>query len=247
MASAPTAISDLPKGSVVAKTFSIGQKRVETRLFVRHDDGDWAGYSYEWNDAETDATLLPGGKVKSVGGQDWTYPGRADCPRCHTTAAGRTLGLEIAQLGRTFDYPGRPARDQLATLGHIGVFAADPPKIPALPAPDGMGPAEARARAYLHSNCSFCHRPDGPTAAQMDLRFSTPFAQTKTCNVAPTRGDLGIAGAAIVKPGATSSSVLSKRAHATDFSRMPPLAIKKVDVAGTKTIDDWIGGLTGCP
>jgi hypothetical protein len=48
----------LPIGSTVLKTFSFGGKRIETRLFVRHDDGEWAGYSYEWNDAQTDATLL---------------------------------------------------------------------------------------------------------------------------------------------------------------------------------------------
>src|SRR5262249_45573016 len=65
---------DLPIGSVLAKEFRIGGQRVETRLFVRHTDGAWAGYSYEWNDEQTDATLLPDSKRKVVGGQTWTYP-----------------------------------------------------------------------------------------------------------------------------------------------------------------------------
>jgi len=38
---------DLPIGTVLVKEFSLGNKRVETRLLVHHDDGDWAGYSYE--------------------------------------------------------------------------------------------------------------------------------------------------------------------------------------------------------
>ena len=32
---------DLPIGSVAMKTFSVGGKRIETRLFMRHDDGGW--------------------------------------------------------------------------------------------------------------------------------------------------------------------------------------------------------------
>lgn len=70
----------LPTGSVTVKTFSLGGSRVETRLFVRHDDGGWAGYTYEWNDAQTDATLLPASKTKLVGSQTWYFPtGRSAC------------------------------------------------------------------------------------------------------------------------------------------------------------------------
>ncbi|HSO38802.1 MAG TPA: PQQ-dependent sugar dehydrogenase [Labilithrix sp.] len=242
---------DLPAGSVTMKTFSLGGKRVETRLFVRHDDGDWAGYSYEWNDAQTDALLLPAGKVKTVGADTWTFPSRSECLRCHTQAAGRTLGLELAQLARPFDYPGRPARDQLATLDHVGVFASPssplPPDVTPLPAYGGAAPLEARARAYLHANCSFCHRPDGGTAASMDLRFGTARAATRTCNAPPLRGDLGIAGAALVKPGAPAQSIVSRRMHAVDFSRMPPITVRKADPEGTSLVDDWIRNLTTCP
>ena len=38
---------------------------IETRLFMRHPDGDWAGYTYEWNAQRTDATLVQGGKTVS--------------------------------------------------------------------------------------------------------------------------------------------------------------------------------------
>src|SRR5262249_15112323 len=50
---------DLPVGAVAVKTFRLAGKPVETRLLVRHADGAWAGYSFEWNDAGTDAQLLP--------------------------------------------------------------------------------------------------------------------------------------------------------------------------------------------
>jgi uncharacterized repeat protein (TIGR03806 family) len=241
----------LPIGSVTMKTFSVGGRRVETRLFVRHDDGGWAGYTYEWNDAGTDAALLPAGKVKTVGAGTWTFPSRAECLRCHTEAAGRTLGLELAQLARPFDYPGRPARDQLATLEHIGLFAAPASPLPAtvapLPAYEGAAPLEARARAYLHANCAFCHRPEGGTAATMDLRFGTALAAAKTCNAPPLRGELGVAGALLVKPGAPAESIVSRRMHAVDFSRMPPITLRKVDATGAALVDAWISSLTTCP
>ncbi|RYE84197.1 MAG: hypothetical protein EOO75_18420, partial [Myxococcales bacterium] len=110
---------DLPNGSVVVKEFQLDGKRIETRLMVRHDDGAWAGYSYEWNDAGTDATYVPGGKKKVIGDQTWLYPSSAQCLQCHTQAAGRTLGLEVAQLNGLLDYPGGAYANQLATLEHL--------------------------------------------------------------------------------------------------------------------------------
>ncbi len=241
---------DLPVNSVTMKTFAVGGKRIETRLFVRHDDGEWAGYSYEWNDAQTDAFLLPAGKTKAVGAETWTFPSRSECLRCHTKAAGRTLGLELAQLARPFDYPGRPARDQLATLDHVGLFTTRVPALPSgvspLAAYDSAAPIDARARSYLHANCASCHRPDGGTAATMDLRFGTPIAAARLCNALPQRGDLGIAGAALVKPGAPAQSLVSHRMHALDFSRMPPITVRRVDTEGSALVDQWIRDLT-CP
>src|SRR5205823_6444908 len=96
---------NLPIGSVLMKEFRLGDRRVETRLLMRHSDGEWAGYSYEWNDAQTDATLLPAGKSRSLSGQTWTFPSRSQCLECHTAAAGRSLGLELGQLNRDLQYP----------------------------------------------------------------------------------------------------------------------------------------------
>ncbi|HEY6877197.1 MAG TPA: PQQ-dependent sugar dehydrogenase [Polyangiales bacterium] len=240
---------DLPIGSVVAKSFKVDGKFVETRLLVRHDDGGWAGYSYEWNDQQTDATLLTSSKTKAVGAQTWYFPSRSDCVNCHTDAAGRTLGLELAQLDGDLVYPEtRRISNQLATLEHIGVFAAAlPTGIPALPAPTGNAPVDQRARSYLHANCSFCHRPNGPGRSDMDLRFARSLKDAKLCNVAPATGDLGIAGAKLLAPGDLQKSLVLVRARSTDASRMPPLASALVDPQGTKVIADWIASTTACP
>lgn len=237
---------DLPIGSVAMKTFFLGGKRVETRLLMRHDDGAWGGYSFEWNDAQTDATLLAAGKTKTVGAQTWVYPSRTDCTRCHTDAAGGTLGLELGQLNHDLFYPttGRVA-NQVSTLALVGMFDSPlPAKVPAFPSPTGMAPVAERASSYLHANCSSCHRPEGGGRGPMDLRFATPFAW---CNVPAETGNLGNPNALLMVPGHPENSLISSRAHDTSFYRMPPLGTSVDDTAGLTAVDDWIRSLTACP
>ena len=244
---------ELPIGSVAMKTFSVGGKRIETRLFMRHSDGGWAGYTYEWNDQESDAALLPAGKVKAVGtgGQLWSYPSRTQCIQCHSAAAGGTIGLETWQLNRDFAYGAASGSwNELATLDHIGLFSAPlagpPSSLPALPDPAGADPLESRARSYLHANCSHCHRPNGGGQGTMDLRFGQSLADTMTCNADVTQGNVGTASK-IVVPGSPTASVLSLRFHATDSARMPPVAVSILDPTGSQVIDDWITSLAACP
>ncbi len=239
---------DLPNGSVLMKEFRLGGKRIETRLFVRHSDGGWAGYTYEWNAAETEATLLPAGKTAVVGSQSWAFPSRAECLSCHSEAAGRSLGPETQQLNRDLVYPNNRRANQLATLDHIGMLSGLPASPwPRLPEPDGAQPLEERARAYLHANCSNCHRPGGAGQGQADLLYSTPLAQTNTCDVLPQEGDLGVTGARLLVPGDPALSLVSIRMKRLDSNRMPAIATSVIDPLGTNLIDEWIGSLTACP
>jgi uncharacterized repeat protein (TIGR03806 family) len=241
---------DLPIGSVLMKTFSLGVRRVETRLFMHHPDGVWAGYSYAWNDAGTDATLLQAGQTTMVGGQSWTFPSRAQCLECHTAAAGRSLGPELGQLNRSFQYPNGRLSNELATLDHIGLFDAPLGAVDTLaryPTVDGSDPLDGRARAYLHANCAICHQPGGTGQGPADFRFATTLGATMICNVAPSNGTLGVAGAKLLAPGSPSTSIVSLRMHALDVNRMPPLATHVVDAVGTKLVDDWITSIAACP
>jgi uncharacterized repeat protein (TIGR03806 family) len=243
---------DLPAGSVLVKSFRLGGKLVETRLLVRHDDGVWAGYTYEWLDDQSDAVLLPSSKTKRVGTQDWYFPSRADCVRCHTEAAGRSLSVEIGQLNREFVYEStNRVANQLRTFEHIGLFKAPLGKPPAeltvYPDPFGSGPLDARARAYLHANCGNCHRPEGGGRSDMDLRFATPLASAAACNAEPEAGDLGVEGAMRLAPGAPGQSLISLRAHALGSGRMPPLASSVVDEKGLEVVDGWIRSIATCP
>jgi uncharacterized repeat protein (TIGR03806 family) len=244
---------DLPNRSVVMKNFRIGSRLIETRLLMRHPDSTWGGFTYEWNAEQTDATLVEGGADRDIGnGQIWRFPSEDECLVCHTAAANRALGLETAQLNRDFAYEqtGRTA-NELATLSHIGVLSPaipDSSAEPAMPDPtDTSAPLADRARAYLHTNCSQCHRPNGPTPSTMDLRYATALNATNACNATPQNGDLGIgANARLIAPGSSASSVIVNRASRRDSSGMPPLASNQVDADGIALLTQWIDGLSGC-
>lgn len=241
-----------PNGTVLVKHFRLAGALVETRLFMRHPSGEWGGYSFEWDALATDATLVQGGKTATIGGQDWIFPSGNDCLSCHTSAAGFALGLEVAELNHDLAYPstGRSA-NQLLTLDEIGVFSAplgDPAAQPALADPaDFNADLEDRARAYLHTNCAQCHRPNGPTPSSMDLRFQTSLGNTLACDLAPQSGDLGLGPAArIIAPSDPDRSVLLARIEVRDVNAMPPLASNLVDTEGAALIRDWIANLASC-
>ncbi len=131
-------------GAVLVQTLSLkrqagdptSRQRIETRIMLRQA-GQWTGYSYKWNDSQTDATLMPakGGEMEFVikdrrapGGvrkQIWRYPSREECSACHSRAANFVLGLGDLQMNKVHDY-GKVKDNQVRTLQHIGFFTNFP-------------------------------------------------------------------------------------------------------------------------
>jgi hypothetical protein len=98
---------------------------------MTRQDGEWAGYSYAWNDEQTDATLVaasghdrdflvsPDGASGKK--QTWHFPSRAECMVCHSRAANWLLGVSTAQINTASrEHPA--SHDQLAALEKLGVF-----------------------------------------------------------------------------------------------------------------------------
>jgi uncharacterized repeat protein (TIGR03806 family) len=246
-----------PAGTVLVKHFEMtladgSDRRLETRVLVNHADG-WHGYTYRWNEAGSDADLLAAGAFTTLtvadpaapGGtrtQTYEFPGRGACLECHNDAA-RVLGLRTAQVNRDFDYGGT-TDNQLRSFNHIGLFSSS------LGASSGyarlVDPADttatlsSRARAYLDGNCAQCHQPGGFANTNLDLRASTPIAQTATRDVPPQKGDLGLVNARVIAPGAKERSVLWERIRRLDGTRMPPLATHVVDQDAVVLIGGWI-------
>jgi mono/diheme cytochrome c family protein len=237
---------------VLVKQFRLGSELIETRLLMRHPDGSWAGYTYEWDAGINDGVLVSGGKVADLGSQDWIFPSSAQCNVCHTPAAGNTLGLETLQLNGSLTYAatGRTA-NQLATLTGINVLTSsigDPSTLASLADPSDVSASlDDRARSWLHTNCAQCHRPGGPAPSDLDLRFTTALNQTNACEQPPQSGDLGLgAGARIIAVGNAGQSVLIERISRRDASGMPPLASGIVDADGVALLTDWVNSLAAC-
>ena len=243
-----------PVGSMLFKNFRLGSanRLTETRMLVRHADGGWAGYTYEWNYGQTDASLVAvDGKETVKAGQAYSYPSRNGCIQCHNEAATFALGPEIQELNRSIEYPSTGLlANQLETYDAIGLLAAplgaDPEDLPALPETnDATVSLEQRARAYLHSNCATCHRPGGPGRGELDFRFKTPLQDTGMINKPPMLEDLGIVNARIVAPGDPDRSILAVRMGSRSTAiMMPPLGSHLVDTNGVSLIHQWISSIT---
>jgi uncharacterized repeat protein (TIGR03806 family) len=240
-----------PNGTVIVKNFRIEGNLVETRHLMRHPDGVWAGYTYEWDALQSEARRVRGGKTVISNSQPWIFPSESECMACHTSAAGFALGPETAQLNRTLVYPstGRTAH-QLETMDNLLMFTTPLPPVSNLPRltipADTAAALDDRARAYLHTNCSQCHRPGGPTPSSMDLRYDTLLSNTNACDVAPLVGDLGIANARLIAPGDVLRSIVVRRMMRRDSHGMPPLGSSQIDDDGIALLSDWITGLGSC-
>jgi uncharacterized repeat protein (TIGR03806 family) len=236
-----------PVGTVLMKRFTLGTTLVETRLLVHQNNG-WKGFGYEWNAGGTDATKSSG--QVQIPNIDWEIPSTNDCRKCHTGGAGDSLGPTIPQLNRSLLYPSTGiTANQLATLEHIGMFAAAlgdvPSNLPVMPELQGAAPLQDRARAYLEVNCSMCHQPS--EEGLWDGRMSTPFGQQGLCNAVPTKGDLGSQTNRLILPGDASGSIVVLRMQSLSGPRMPPLGTHVVDTTGVDVLSQWINGLSGCP
>ena len=250
-----------PAGTIFLKSFGFDGKLVETRLLVAQTNGTWVGYSYQWNEAQTEATLVAsqGATVSFDTGSravDWTYPGRRDCTECHTRSAGWTLGPETAQMNRVPSAPALGTENQIDAFAEAGLFDGAPaqpyktalvtPVVGQLGGPPASATVTERARSYLHANCAFCHRPDGEFNS-VDLRYDTPFEATGLCNAVPAKGTAGVEDATNLTPGHPELSTLWLRMATLGNARMPPLASAVVDQQALDLIGDWIDGIQSCP
>lgn len=209
------------------------RRPVETRFLIHDATTGWQGFSYRWNAQGTDASLLADQAYNIAWPMDdgtqhtHVYPSRAHCRSCHYSANGPLLGLRPEQLARWYDYDGTIA-DQLPTLVSLGVGPAS--SIPAFTAPhDPSASAEQRMRGYMAANCAHCHNPQ--YISIKDLRYATPLAQTRLCEV--------------IAPGSPTDSVVYQKV--TSRPGMPPLGTAAVDPLAQELLGTWIAGMSTCP
>ncbi|HEV3026399.1 MAG TPA: PQQ-dependent sugar dehydrogenase [Planctomycetota bacterium] len=233
-----------PAATLFIKHFELG-RRLETRLLIVDGSGGGYGVTYRWREDQRDAELLDGALTEKLGRQSWTYPSRADCLACHTVNAGFVLGVKTRQLNRPLAAQGNQIWDWsekgyfIARLKESYLTGYD--RLSAIG--DETAPLEARARSYLDSNCSGCHRPGG-TQSRIDLRFDIPSSHQNVIDAPPSGASLEVPDTRIVVPGDPLRSSLflrMKRRH--DVFKMPPLASAVPDEAALGVVEEWIRGM----
>jgi len=138
-----------PDQTVIVKSFYIdteegnpaSRRWIETR-FLTKQGTEWYGYSYAWNDEQTEGTLIESKgadreyAIKTKAGAkklNWHYPSRAECMVCHSRAAQYVLGFTELQFNHEYTYQDRRAEprkgpvesvreNQLAVFERFGLF-----------------------------------------------------------------------------------------------------------------------------
>ncbi|MCB1100813.1 MAG: PQQ-dependent sugar dehydrogenase, partial [Kiritimatiellae bacterium] len=249
-----------PEGMMWVKHFDLlmergnpaTSKRIETRVLVRNASGSY-GVSYRWNDAGTEAVLVPDAGVNfslsitNAGQptvQQWRIPSRAECLVCHTPAAGHALSFNTRQLNA----PGAIASVSnnlihlLEVAGYTSNGLGDPAELPRHIGPDETEYSlEARARSYLSVNVGYCHMgAAGSVPGAWDGR-----AFVKLFDTGMILGEAGSNGGnpanKYIVPGDVDHSIIWNRmGESNGFSRMPPLATYELDHTNIALIRDWI-------
>ncbi|MEM6296225.1 MAG: hypothetical protein AAGA54_33440 [Myxococcota bacterium] len=262
---------EFPTGSVFIKTFYFDEDRgqaeelriVETRLIVREDDGHWQSYGYLWDEAQTEATRVKAGAdvvldfVDDDGvlqSQLYLVPDQLACETCHDRDdVSVLLGPSTRQMNTAWPIGGDEAVNQIDWLAEHGYFSADVPAaetLPALARPDGDASLNDRARAYLHGNCSHCHRRGGlagGTGLRLSAYIETP-SEYGVCNALGPLSPSGRGRSFDIWPGRPDKSFLPFRMASTDPAvKMPELPNLTPDDFGVALIEQWITELPGEP
>ena len=101
----------------------------------------------------------------------------------------------------------------------------------------------ARAKSWLHANCSSCHVEAGGGNAAIDLEFTTLLDKMRVIDVKPMHHTFDLLDARLVAPGRPERSVLLTRVGRRGASQMPPLSSNRVDDRGVALLTAWITSL----
>lgn len=269
-----------PDGTVTVKTFSMemekgnpaSRKRLETRIMQfeqlegNEEVGDqvWRGYTYIWNDDQTDAeladaqgldrelTIRDADAPAGVRKQTWHFPSRSECTLCHTMPAKYALGVNTLQMNRPVASGPHQGMNQISLLEQMGIFKKPLPKspddLPRLVDPrDPSQELAQRARSYLHANCAHCHMKWGGGNAEFQLVATLPLEELGVVNTRPGHGTFGLTEPKDLVPGDPERSMIYHRMTKLGLGRMPHVASSVVDEQATQMLREWIAGLPKSP
>lgn len=247
-----------PVGTKAWKEFVVGGALIETRMFWKRGESDWASGTYVWDEAGEAALDTSKQPLIVMGGYE--IPTAKDCGKCHHGGSDKLLGVEAVALalptaeGMTLE--------RLAAEGRLSV----PPPTTSVTLPEDASGLAAAALGYLHANCGMpCHStrglgdetelvlrlradelwPPGITGAPPGVDAASTDAYLATVDVEPTTMSVAqkFPDALRITPGDHEQSLLWLMSHRRDDYAMPPLVSHVVDEAGTAALAAWIDAL----
>ena len=240
---------DFPVGAALIKTFAFGEgserRLIETRVLLHRADG-WVALPYQWNAAQTEATLaLAGGRVglTTPAGEAISYriPNKNQCKECDGLNGAV---VPIGPKARNLSHEWLGAR---LAEGNLDAVPAGADKLP-----DWEhwreADAGAAARAYLDVNCAHCHRPQATASnSGLDLRWEQADPEALGVFKRPVAAGRGSGGHAFdIVPGDPDGSILVHRMESAEPGvAMPELGKATVDREGVEAVRRWVLGLEG--
>jgi len=242
----------LPVGSAIVKTFGYRDgaggafRPIETRVLLHRADG-WLALPYLWRADLSDADLKlagtrvpvtltrPSGAPATIG---YAVPNKNQCKECHNRAgAVLPIGPNVHNL-----VADNAAGNRRLVAAGIDDQASrwpvwDDPR---------SGRLDNRARAYLHSNCSHCHRPDGSASnSGLFLRYDDPAGVSLGLYKRPVAAGRGSGERSFaIVPGHPEASIMTYRMGSVEPGvAMPELGRSLVHDEGLALISDWIAAM----
>lgn len=238
-----------PPGTVFLKHFDLPTderapsqwRRLETRVLVIQENGDFYAVTYRWDEDGTDATVVHDAVRESLhvtradGTSEtrlWTYPSRSDCRQCHHPSPSAILGFTPEQLDRPVPGPDGHPTEQLSLLVSMGLFVESwdrsdlwsLPKLAGLD--DSWASIDQRVRSYLHVHCATCHTPERQPPTRFVADYDHPHLP---------RGHVNISS--------SDESYFYYRMTTEDMEeRMPPIGRHQADPQAAEAVHQWLAG-----
>jgi mono/diheme cytochrome c family protein len=250
---------DFPVGTRLWKEFAFEGRKVETRFLWKVSGSRWVFASYAWNDAGTDAALVPEDglpDVATVGrGRQHSIPSVVECRACHDARRTEVLGFSALQLSDDRDphaihgEPLAPGMVTLRTLVEEGLLTPRRTELVAQPPRIDAEPATRALLGYLGANCGHCHNPDtdiaqlGPSLRHGDVMNDPRQAVARLLSQRTQWQVPGVEeGASVLLDRARPdrSALLVRMRSRRPSSQMPPVGTVLPDTAALDALSHWL-------
>lgn len=266
-----TEMLDFPIGTIISKTFWFENKTkdkkkvVETRILIHREVG-WISLPYVWNENQTDAILMRGGKTfdlstewvdetSAKGQSTFSYhvPNTNQCLNCHIS------NQKMIPIGPKAKWLNRDGVDtwaghnQLQKMLDLRLLFVDQNEDVFAERGENYNdltlPLEKRARAYLDMNCAHCHSPAGNAGMSglwLELEREAKSQHTGLCKHPVAAGTAAAKLKYDIVPGQPEKSILVRRMKSgRPANKMPEVGRNLVHAQGVQLVEDWIREMSG--